>query len=92
MCVYATCMHMYEYIHTHNYVFTNIWKYVHVIKYYILFSVVCDCDTLGATSSTCESYGGQCYCKANVIGRQCDRCAAGSFDLSIMGCKGRRGQ
>ena len=59
---------------------------------YILFLVVCDCDTLGATSSTCESYGGQCYCKANVIGRQCDRCAAGSFDLSIMGCKGRRGQ
>ena len=42
-------------------IYKNIWKYVRVLKYihtYKLytFPVVCDCDYLGAISSTCESF------------------------------------
>lgn len=35
--------------------------------------------------------GGQCYCKENVEGRQCDVCKAGYFNLTSekpLGCQG----
>ncbi|XP_073931172.1 laminin subunit alpha-5 isoform X2 [Castor canadensis] len=37
----------------------------------------CGCHEVGATSSTCEPFGGQCPCRAHVIGRDCSRCATG---------------
>ncbi|XP_055964055.1 laminin subunit alpha-5 [Sorex fumeus] len=37
----------------------------------------CGCHEAGATSSTCEPFGGQCPCRAHVIGRDCSRCATG---------------
>jgi laminin alpha 3/5 len=39
----------------------------------------CSCDIRGSTdpNGQCEPYGGQCSCKANVIGRRCDRCRTG---------------
>ena len=35
----------------------------------------------GSLSDVCDVYGGQCTCKPNVIGRNCDRCAAGYFNF-----------
>lgn len=37
----------------------------------------CGCHEVGATSPTCEPFGGQCPCRAHVIGRDCSRCATG---------------
>ncbi|XP_044604120.2 laminin subunit alpha-5 [Equus asinus] len=37
----------------------------------------CGCHEVGATSPTCEPFGGQCPCRAYVIGRDCSRCATG---------------
>uniref|UniRef100_F7GGL1 Laminin subunit alpha-5 n=1 Tax=Monodelphis domestica TaxID=13616 RepID=F7GGL1_MONDO len=37
----------------------------------------CYCHEVGATSPTCEPFGGQCSCRAHVIGRDCSRCATG---------------
>ncbi|XP_058418334.1 laminin subunit alpha-5 [Diceros bicornis minor] len=37
----------------------------------------CGCHDVGATSPTCEPFGGQCPCRAHVIGRDCSRCATG---------------
>ena len=39
----------------------------------------CLCDARGSTDTgnRCEAYGGQCACRANVIGRRCDRCRTG---------------
>lgn len=34
----------------------------------------CSCDYHGSTSFECEPFGGQCQCKANIIGRQCEAC------------------
>ncbi|XP_065183672.1 laminin-like protein epi-1 [Sycon ciliatum] len=50
----------------------------------------CDCNPQGTTSGTvCDKISGQCVCKANVIGRQCDMCADNftMFDSDpITGC------
>lgn len=37
----------------------------------------CRCHEAGATGPTCEPFGGQCPCRAHVIGRDCSRCATG---------------
>ncbi|XP_021110870.1 laminin subunit alpha-5 isoform X2 [Heterocephalus glaber] len=37
----------------------------------------CGCHEVGATGPTCEPVGGQCPCRAHVIGRDCSRCATG---------------
>lgn len=37
----------------------------------------CGCHEMGATGPTCEPFGGQCPCRAHVIGRVCSRCATG---------------
>ena len=42
-------------------------------------AAACSCDSRGSTDSNgqCETYGGQCSCRPNVIGRRCDRCRTG---------------
>ncbi|ODM92460.1 Laminin subunit alpha [Orchesella cincta] len=39
----------------------------------------CQCDIRGSKSFECETFGGQCQCKENVIGRRCERCKTGFF-------------
>ncbi|XP_063773402.1 laminin subunit alpha-2 isoform X3 [Pseudophryne corroboree] len=34
----------------------------------------CNCNVNGSTSTTCNPQTGQCDCRRNVIGRQCDEC------------------
>ncbi|CAN9515277.1 unnamed protein product [Ophioblennius macclurei] len=42
---------------------------------------VCNCSRPGIESldSSCDTLSGQCSCKNNVVGRQCDRCAPGFY-------------
>lgn len=47
----------------------------------------CDCDTTGSTETQCDTIGGQCKCRPNVIGRRCDRCAPGFHSFSVNGCE-----
>lgn len=47
----------------------------------------CNCDLTGSNTKKCEEYGGFCSCKPNVVGRQCDRCAPGTYGFSPEGCK-----
>ncbi|MEE6512377.1 hypothetical protein FKM82_019335 [Ascaphus truei] len=37
----------------------------------------CNCHEAGARGPSCEPYGGQCSCRASIIGRDCSRCATG---------------
>ncbi|XP_069164876.1 laminin subunit alpha isoform X2 [Procambarus clarkii] len=39
----------------------------------------CQCDFYGSASFECQSFGGQCPCHPNVIGRRCNRCKTGFF-------------
>ncbi|XP_069795576.1 laminin subunit beta-2-like [Narcine bancroftii] len=47
----------------------------------------CECDPQGSLSSECKPLGGQCQCKAKVIGRRCQQCTPGTFGFGPMGCK-----
>ncbi|KAL1456234.1 hypothetical protein WDU94_000979 [Cyamophila willieti] len=47
----------------------------------------CDCDLTGSISGLCDSQGGTCTCKPNVVGRRCDRCAPGTYGFGPDGCK-----
>ncbi|XP_078095298.1 basement membrane-specific heparan sulfate proteoglycan core protein isoform X4 [Mustelus asterias] len=48
---------------------------------------ISNCDNRGTDST--KSYDGSCVCKANVVGRLCDECSTGSFNLddsNVDGC------
>uniref|UniRef100_A0A7N6B1R5 Laminin subunit alpha-5 n=1 Tax=Anabas testudineus TaxID=64144 RepID=A0A7N6B1R5_ANATE len=42
---------------------------------------VCNCSRPGIVSPdvSCDTLSGQCRCKNNIVGRQCDRCASGFY-------------
>lgn len=42
----------------------------------------CECHPQGSKSSACDLTTGQCDCKPNVIGRQCDQCKNRYWNLS----------
>ena len=51
----------------------------------------CNCNTAGTFDGvdTCNIVTGQCLCKANTVGTQCDQCRNGTTDLSAsnpLGC------
>ncbi|XP_062488320.1 laminin subunit alpha-2 isoform X4 [Pezoporus occidentalis] len=45
----------------------------------------CHCHINGSFSEICDSWTGQCKCKANVIGRRCDVCKLETFGLQSSG-------
>lgn len=50
-------------------------------------AVMCNCNPTGSLSNKCVRDGGYCQCKPNVIGRQCDQCAPGTYGFGPEGCK-----
>lgn len=42
-------------------------------------SLPCDCNPKGSVDNNCETFGGQCRCRQNVIGRTCNRCKTGYY-------------
>ncbi|XP_009074945.1 PREDICTED: laminin subunit beta-4, partial [Acanthisitta chloris] len=49
-------------------------------------AVACKCNPQGSLHANCSKLGGQCQCKANVVGRCCDTCAVGSYGFGFHGC------
>ena len=49
---------------------------------------LCSCDEDGSFSSICDDRNGSCPCRDNVVGQNCDRCAADYWNLaSGNGCE-----
>ncbi|XP_045509429.1 laminin subunit alpha [Colias croceus] len=42
-------------------------------------ALACLCDFMGSTELECATFGGQCPCKPNVIGRTCSACRTGYY-------------
>ncbi|XP_010125018.1 PREDICTED: laminin subunit beta-4 [Chlamydotis macqueenii] len=49
-------------------------------------AVACKCNPQGSLNVSCSKLGGQCQCKANVVGRCCDTCSVGSYGFGFHGC------
>ena len=45
------------------------------------FFVGCQCSIAGSLSSACDMTTGECSCKSNVEGSNCDICKSGTFNL-----------
>lgn len=61
------------------------------------FHAACDCDTVGSLDEgICDSItdpengieAGACHCKANVVGRRCDQCRDGFWNLNDTNAEG----
>lgn len=43
---------------------------------------------MGAVQESCDDQTGQCECRPNVIGRQCDQCRPAYFNMTTsVGCQ-----
>lgn len=42
----------------------------------------CNCDPDGSRSDICDPVNGKCLCRQNVVGRACDQCIEGYYNLS----------
>lgn len=46
----------------------------------------CQCDPQGSLNVDCKKIGGQCQCKPNIIGRNCNQCAPRTYGFGPYGC------
>ncbi|KAF6732239.1 Laminin subunit alpha-2, partial [Oryzias melastigma] len=45
----------------------------------------CQCHVNGSLSGVCDKYSGQCQCKEDVLGRQCDKCRPETHGITTGG-------
>jgi hypothetical protein len=59
-----------------------------LIIYCLVIVSECRCNPYGSTGRTCHRNTGNCFCRANVMGRACDRCTDGFWNLETgTGCQ-----
>ena len=56
--------------------------------FFLLGCISCECNLAGSASPVCDKTTGQCPCKVQSLGRQCDMCPAGYYSLSVQNPQG----
>lgn len=83
-CSNAIPLYRYQNIHQscmHFKVVRNLYKrYFHKLMCHLLFQP-CNCNPDGSQSNDCDPLTGQCTCRANYTGLQCDSCLYGSYNF-----------
>ena len=62
------------------------------LSYFMFHFAACNCmlvNTVNGNSSICDEVTGQCSCRANIGGRQCDRCAENAVNTTYAGCQSK---
>lgn len=50
--------------------------------------LACQCNQHGSVDGNCDPVTGQCTCRSNVIGKACDQCVKGFWNItSGNGCQ-----
>lgn len=75
-----------------NLCFTTVTQHSITLHFLVLFlnflHLDCHCNPHGSLSQLCNKQNGQCTCRKNIVGRVCDRCAEGYWNLeSGIGCQ-----
>lgn len=52
-----------------------------IVIYYKIIFVECDCNSIGALDNFCNITTGQCKCRPNTYGRECDQCRTGFWNF-----------
>ncbi len=50
------------------------------------YALPCECNPTGSVSAICDWMGGNCQCKANIVGKKCDECAPSTYGFGPSGC------
>lgn len=53
---------------------------VSILNNIFFFHLACDCNSVGSLDNFCDSQTGNCKCRLNTYGRQCDECQPGYWN------------
>ena len=57
---------------------TTLYEH-HIWFLNLILIIACACESIGSLNQVCNTGDGQCECKANYGGRQCDECQNGFY-------------
>ena len=69
----------------------TIHKKMYQSRCFILTFLVCDCNTMGSFTTSCDDSTGQCSCKEGYAGTKCDTCATDFYESATDVCTGKLG-
>ena len=53
---------------------------IRIFQFYVSVTfLACLCNAEGSEDDWCNVGNGQCFCRDNIIGRQCDHCVEGFY-------------
>lgn len=63
------------------YICVCVYVYKYTFQWYYILFIECQCNTTGSSNNICDHITGQCNCRSNVYGNQCDSCNVSMINL-----------
>lgn len=58
-----------------------------MLSSYVLIYTACACYNDGSVSNFCDINSGECKCKSNFGGKNCNKCSDGYYGFPTCSCK-----